>query len=486
MKAEEELKQLRVENQQLREQVERLNEQVSQRDELIGQLIQRVNELEKRLAKDSHNSSLPPSSDRFARQKKPRSLRKSSGKKSGGQAGHRGNTLAMSEQPDEVIALPVTHCQHCQADLGAIAVTSLERRQVVDVPVPRAQITEYQAEGKQCPCCQKHTRATFPTGVQAPVQYGPRVGSMAVYLLIQQLLPWGRTSEVLAELAGVQMSEGTLAALVERTAKHLEGVETQIKAALRVAPVIHQDETGLYVKNRRGWMHGTSTRTLTHYQLHPSRGKKALEANGILPGFGGVSVHDCWAAYFRYGCQHALCLVHILRELTFLAEELGLWWAAKLKRLLLEMKQATAEARTQGQLCLSPPALATFTARFLSLLSEGDQVHPRVPTPAGKRGKAKQHPGRNLLDRLRKHQDAALRFLTNLAVPFDNNLAEQDIRMVKVQQKVSGSFRSTQGALAFCRIRGYVSTLRKQGLHVFSALEATLRGQPLLPSFSTT
>jgi transposase len=175
-----------------------------------------------------------------------------------------------------------------------------------------------------------------------------------------------------------------------------------------------------------------------------------------------------------------------LRELTFLAEELGLWWAAKRKRLLLAMKHATEQARTQGQSCLSPPELATFTAPFLALLSEGDQVHPRAPTPVGKRGKAKQHPGRNLWDRLRKHQDAVLRFLHDLQVPFGNNLAEQDSRMVKVQQKVSGAFRSTEGAVSFCRIRGYLSTLRKQGLHVFSALEATLRGQPLLPSFSET
>lgn len=486
MTAEEELIQLRQKNSLLQEQIEAQQEQITALLQQVTALTEQVKALQERLAKDSHNSSLPPSSDRFARQKKTRSLRKSSGKKSGGQTGHGGNTLSMSEHPDEVIALPVPHCQHCQADLGTIVAASIERRQVVDVPVPHVQITEYQAEGKQCPHCQGYTRAAFPTGVRAPVQYGPRVGAMAVYLLIQQLLPWGRTSEVLAELVGVQMSEGTLATLVERTAKHLEGVEEQIKAALSVAPVIHQDETGLYVKNRRGWMHGTSTRTLTHYQVHSSRGKKALEANGILTSFRGVSVHDCWAAYFRYGCQHALCLVHILRELTFLAEELGLWWAAKLKRLLLEMKLATAEARAQGQSCLSPPVLASFTARFVSLLSQGDQVHPRVPTPAGKRGKAKQHPGRNLLDRLRKHQDAVLCFLTNLAVPFDNNLAEQDIRMVKVQQKVSGSFRSTQGAVSFCRIRGYVSTLRKQGLHVFSALEATLRGQPLLPSFSTT
>ncbi len=306
---------------------------------------------------------------------------------------------------------------------------------------------------------------------------------MAVYLLTQQLLPWSRTCEVLSDLLGVKLSEGTLAGLLLRSAESLTPIEEQIKSALRQAKVIHQDETGLYVKNRRAWMHGTSTTHLTHYQMHPSRGHKALDANGILTGFGGVSVHDGWPAYFRYDCQHALCLVHILRELTYLAEELGLWWAAKLKRMVFSMKQATDEARMQGKQGFSPPDVADFTARFLALLDEGDLLHPLVPPLKGKRGRPKQHPARTLLTRLRKHQQAVLLFLERLDVPFDNNLAERDIRMVKVQQKVSGSFRSTEGAVSFCRIRGYVSTLRKQGLHVFSALEATLLGQPLLPSF---
>jgi transposase len=477
MKPEEELHQLRAENQALRE-------QLVQRDELLAQLLQRVQALEEQLAKDSHNSSLPPSSDRFARQKKPRSLRTRSGKKAGGQQGHTGKTLEMSQTPDEVIALPpVTQCQHCQADLTAIAAESQERRQVVDVPLPRLQVTEYLGEWKRCPHCQGYTSTAFPNGVAAPVQYGPRVGAMGIYLVMQQLLPWSRSCEVLCDLMGVYLSEGTLASLIERTASQLVPVEAQIKTALSAQKVIHQDETGLYVKNRRAWMHGTSTAQLTHYQVHPSRGHKALDAIGILASFSGVSVHDAWAAYFRYGCQHALCLVHILRELTFLAEELGLWWAAKLKKLLLCMKQTTEEARAQGKRGLSPPEVADFTARFLALLDEGDQVHPPLPTPKGKRGKAKQHPARNLLNRLRKHQQAVLLFLERLDVPFDNNQAERDIRMVKVQQKVSGSFRSTEGAVRFCRIRGYLSTLRKQGLHVFSALEATLRGQPLLPSF---
>jgi len=480
MSPEERLKQLEQENKELRE-------QLAQRDALIEQLLQRVQALEERLAKDSHNSSLPPSSDRFARQKKARSLRKRSGKKTGGQNGHMGATLEMSETPDEVIALaPILQCEHCQADLANVVPKSRERRQVVDVPLPHLLVREYQGEWKQCPCCQGYTSTTFPPEVTAAVQYGPRVGARGVYLLTQQLLPWGRICEVLSDLLGVQLSEGTLAKLIMRTAQQLVSVEEQIKAALSAEPVIHQDETGLSVKNRRAWMHVTSTPKLTHYQVHESRGHEALDAIGILAAFTGVSVHDAWAAYFRFGCQHALCLVHILRELTFLAEELGLWWAAKMKRQLLAMKEAVDLALALGQTHLTEQQVTTLRSGFWALWEEGDHVHSRAPTPQGKRGKAKQHPARNVLDRLRTHQEAVLLFLQDLRVPFDNNLAERDIRMVKVQQKVSGSFRSTEGAANFCRIRGYLSTLRKQGLPLFAALQATLAGQPLLPSFSAT
>ncbi len=373
MSPEERLEQVEQENKELRE-------QLIQRDGLIEQVLQRVQSLEERLAKDSHNSSLPPSSDRFARQKKVRSLRQPSGKKAGGQEGHPGTTLEISETPDEVIVLPpITQCQHCQADLAGVDVSTWERRQVVDVPVPRLQVSEYQGEWKQCPHCQGYSCASFPLGVPASVQYGPRVGAVAVSLLTQQLLPWGRTAEVLADLLGIRVSEGTLARLITRTARYLEPVEEHIKAGLRRAPVLHQDETGLSVKRRRQWMHVTSTPTLTHYQVHESRGHQALDAIGILADFRGISVHDGWATSFQYGCDHALCLVHIVRELTFLAEEMGLWWAAKLKRLLLGMKDATETARVLGQSCLSPPDLTAFLTRFRALVDEGDPIHPRLP-----------------------------------------------------------------------------------------------------------
>ncbi len=292
-----------------------------------------------------------------------------------------------------------------------------------------------EGQWKQCPHCQGYSCAVWPWGVTAPIQYGPRIGAMAVYLTTQQLLPRGRTAEVLKDMIGVQMSEGTLANVIKRTAHVLKPVEQQIKTALSQAKVIHQDETGLYVVGQRLWMHVTCTSSLTHYQVHASRGHDALDEIGILAHFVGTSVHDAWKAYFLYGCQHSLCCVHILRELTFLSQEVGLWWAHKMILLLTTMKKATDQARHLGQSSLSAENVLALQTQFLSLLDEGDQVHPRAPTTPGKRGKAKQHPARNLLDRLRKHQNAVLAFLYNLNVPFDNNLAERDVRMVKVQQK---------------------------------------------------
>ena len=488
MTAEEELIYLRQKTQEQAAYIQVLQEQVKQLpvlQALVSQLTEQVNSLQERVAKDSHNSSLPPSSDRFVRQ--PRSLRKKSGKKAGGQQGHTGRTLQMSETPDEVIVHGVERCECCQHDLTQVAAVRVERRQVVEVPTPQVRVREHRTEAKCCPHCQHYTTAPFPAEVRAPVQYGASIAACAVYLSHQQLLPYARVCEVLADLLGVALSEGSLREMIGRCATQLESVEPQIKTALRQAGVIHQDETGVYVANSRHWLHVTATARLTHYQVHRSRGHEALEAIGILPDYRGISIHDSFGSYFLYDeCQHALCNVHLLRELTYLAEDLGLWWAAKLKALLLDMKEATEQARTQGRHWLHPLEVVDWQHQYLEILAQGDLAHPRAQAPPGHRGRVKQHRARNLLDRLRKHQLAVWAFLQDLRVDFDNNQAERDLRMVKVQQKVSGCFRSVAGAVAFARIRGYLSTVRKQEMPVLAALEATLLGHPVLPSFETT
>jgi transposase len=485
MKPEEELNQLRAENQALREQIVQRDTQLAQRDELIAQLQQRLQALEERVAKDSHNSHLPPSADRFVRQ--PKSLRKKSGKKAGGQPGHSGQSLPFSATPDEVVVQRVEQCQHCHHDLQTVPPTALERRQVVDVPPPRLLIREQQAEQKVCPHCQNFTVASFPDWVRAPVQYGSSIGAIAVYLVEQQLLPWDRTCEVMEDLLGVAMSQGTLSSLIERCTRYLAPMEELTKQTLGLGRVLHQDETGLSVAGKRSWLHVSATETLTHYAVHPARGARALQDIGILEDFTGVSVHDGWQSSWHYDCGHGLCNVHVLRDLTFVEEEQHQDWAGQMKELLLLMKAQVEDAKASEQSALPLPLYQRLVFCYRRLLVQGyleNLPDPLVTASSPpKRGRRKQAPALNVLDRLWQQQEAVLAFVYDFAVPFDNSLAERDIRMVKVQQKVSGCFRSLEGAQAFARIRGYLSSLRKQSLPLLSALQATLLGQPVLPSF---
>jgi transposase len=345
---------------------------------------------------------------------------------------------------------------------------------------------EHQAQEKLCPGCQAVTKAAFPQGVSAPVQYGPAFGALGVYLTQQQLLPYARACETIQDLIGPAMTVGTLKALIERCALHLQPVEDQIKEHLIQAKVIHLDETGLYLMGKRFWMHVAATALLTYYAVHAKRGSKALDAIGLLTKFEGISVHDGWATYWKYVCDHALCNVHHLRELTYLFEEQHQSWAGEMKALLLAMHAAVKDAQQQGMEHLDGTELANWKAQYQTVLQEGWLANPPDPPPADgmiKRGRRKQSAARNLLARLTNHQEAVLRFLENFAVPFDNSQAERDIRMVKVQQKVSGGFRSLLGAEAFCRIRGYLSTMRKQGHSVLTALELALVGHPVFPAF---
>ncbi len=384
----------------------------------------------------------------------------------------------------------VERCEHCQTDLHTLRPTAIERRQVVDVPPLRLVVREHHAEQKQCPECHQFTCASFPASVRAPLQYGERIGAMAISLVQQHLVPLARATEVLEDLLGVSMSQATLCALIERCARHLHPIEELTKTALSLCDVLHQDETGLYVMGKRYWMHVSATATLTHDAVHAARGVQALQALGILESFAGVSVHDGWQSYWQYDCGHALCNVHVLRDLTFVEEEQHQAWAAEMKELLLTMKAHVEDARASGQSGLPLPLYRRLVAHYRRLLLHGYLCNLPDPLTSShsppKRGRRKQSAALNLLDRLWEQAEAVLAFLWDFAVPFDNSQAERDLRMVKVQQKVSGCFRSGKGAQHFARIRGYLSTLRKQGLPLLSALQATLLGHPVLPSFSLT
>lgn len=460
--------------------VEQLLKTQAALEEQVKVLTAEVQTLKDQLNKDSHNSSKPPSSDGPAKRPHPRSLRGRSGKPSGGQKGHSGQTRLLVDDPDVVIPHLPGVCGCCGHPLTAVPEVGRERRQVIEIPQPRPEVAEHQAVQKRCPKCQSLTAGEFPPEVTQPVQYGPRTKAVAVYLQTYQLLSYERTVEALQDLFGVCPSEGTLATAQQTAYTQLEGVEQAIRAALRKADVAHVDETGVRVAGHTAWVHVFCTTCLTFYAHHAQRGAAALEAIGLLPNFAGRRVHDAWASYLNLPGLYALCNAHLLRELIGLYEETGQAWVQKLIRLLLSMKAAVADARTAGQTTLSPKQLAGFEAAFSRFVNEGLRANP-PPKPTGKRGRPKQTPTRNLLDRLVTHRAAVLAFLHDFRVPFDNNQAERDLRMLKVKQKVSGCFRSPDGANYFCRIRGYLSTLRKQGYSILDGLTSLFEGQPYMP-----
>jgi transposase len=461
--------------------------------EQIAALLARVQELEARLAKDSHNSSKPPSSDGLKRKtERTKSLRQKSAKKPGGQLGHRGETLRLVATPDAISPHRPAVCAHCQASLVDAPLVLRERRQVHELP-PRVRlvVTEHQALHLRCPACAHVSVGAFPAEAPSRAQYGPRLRALAVYLVAEQHLPLGRTQRLLADLFSVQLGRGTLVSWVQQAAQVLEPVEQQIKAALGEAPVLHHDETGVRRAGKLAWAHVTSTSRLTHYAVHAQRGHTATDAIGILPSYRGVSVHDGWVGYHAYtACRHALCNVHHLRELTFLEEQYHQAWAHDMNALLREMKAATDQARRQGMSYLSSTERADFVARYQALLAVGLAANPppsdqpRAPGQRGRRGRLADSPTRNLLARLLLDQEQVLAFLGDLAIPFDNNQAERDLRGLKIQQKVSGCFRSDPGAAAYATIRGYLDTLRKQGQALLAALDTVFAGRPLYPAFA--
>jgi transposase len=437
----------------------------------VDRLAERLKELERQLATNSTNSSKPPSSD-GPHKPKPRSLRPRGQRKPGGQKGHQGHTLKMVEHPDHTIVHRVDECEKCGASLAGHKPTRVDKRQVFDAPPPPAlEVTEHQAETKPCPQCGHVNKAAFPEGVKAPAQYGPRVKAVVTYLRQYQLVPSQRTCELVSDLFSWNLSEGTLTNILEAAAGILAEPVAEIARDITAAPVAHFDETGCSVNAKRQWLHVACTDKLTHYQAHPKRGTEAMDHIGILPNFTGRAIHDHWKPYFTYPCEHGLCNAHHLRELIFVHEQHGQSWAEHMIDCLLAIKETVEKARNTTD-HLPQEQIRQFEARYQRILDEGYAQNPLPQRPPGKkkRGRQKKSKPRNLLERLDQFRKEALAFMYDFNVPFDNNQAERDGRMMKVQQKISGTFRSEAGAEGFCRVRSYISTVRKHAVNVIEAL----------------
>jgi transposase len=462
--------------------LQQLRALVAEQAKLIEQLRQRIAELEARLAKDSHNSSKPPSSDPPFRKPPPRSQRTASGRKPGGQKGHQGATRALVDAPDHLVVMGLEGactCGRCRSQINAELLP--ERRQVIELVIHR-EVTEYRVVAGTCACGRMH-RSDFPEEISAPVQYGPGVCAFAVYMTQYQLLPFERTATVLDELAGIAISPGSLYSAVATASARVQAPVAAIREALVAAPLAHADETGVRVGGALQWLHVLCTASLTAYFPHPKRGGEAIEACGLLTRFAGVLVHDHWKPYASLTCQHAYCNAHHLRELIAIAESIPSQrpWAEDMIALLCEANALTSEARAAGFAALPGPMVLDIQSRYDAILDVAKARNPaREPKP-GSRRRVRQSPAHNLVKRLSEKRDAVLRFLTDLHVPFDNNQAERDVRMPKLKQKVSGCFRSDQGFAHFADIRSYLSTLRKQSADIFKSLVLTFQGSPPMP-----
>lgn len=452
----------------------------------LNALEARVKALEEQLAKNSRNSSKPPSSDGY-RKPAPKSLRRKSGRSSGGQKGHRGHTLRWADQPDHIVEHPVTRCERCGQWLGEQGAEGVERRQVSDLPEPKLEVTEHRGEVKTCPCGHMN-RTSFPLGVNAPLQYGPRVKSLAVYFRDYQLLPCERLAEIMRDLFGCpSFSEGTVVNFSTQCSERLEWVDELLRQRVTAAAVAGFDETGVRTEGSLHWLHTVSTDYLTWYFAHRKRGTDAMDAAGVLPNFEGRAVHDFWRSYLNYDCAHGFCNAHLLRELTFLWEQEDQGWAADMLEHLLTIKETVDTVKADGAKSLEPTVREQFRTRYQQLVEAGYNQNPDPePTPGTRRrGRPKQTKARNLLDRFRDYGEEILAFMDDFTVPFDNNLSERDLRMMKLKQKISGTFRTFQGLVSFCRIRSYVSTARKNGLSAFEALQRVFAGIPFVPSSPT-
>src|SRR2546425_1029546 len=448
-----------------------------------GEVLQ---DLQARLAKDSNNSSKPPSSAGHREVKRTTSLRQSGDKPNGGQPGHEGHALRAVDAPDRTETHEADTCAHCQASLTGTEAVGYEERQVFDIPAIRIEVTAHRAEIKVCPLCGHTSQGRFPASVRQAVQYGPIVHTWASYFTNQHHIPVERTTEIFEDLVQHRVSEGTVLKASEQLDRCIEPSTEAVKGLLRDAEVLHVDESGLRVTGKLHWLHVASTDRLTSYEVHTKRGHEAMEDAGILGAFTGTAEHDHWEPYFKYdACAHALGNAHHLREIRFITKQYRQAWANDMAELLLEIKAAVA-ATPEPAMRLSLSDLTAFEQRYDAVVQAGFEANlTPVPTTEGeekKRGRPKHPPPVNLLIRLRDFKGQVLAFMADFRVPFDNNQGERDIRMVKVKQKVSGGFRTFEGAQRFGRIRGYLSTARKQAKNVFEAIRDAFDGNPFIPS----
>ena len=435
--------------------------------------------LKESINKDSTNSSKPPSTDNAFKTKE--NTKTSKGKrKRGGQKGSSTTNLSKVDNPDTIEVLESVRCKNCNHDLTDVTAQSICSKQEFDIPKISMRVKEFQQHSKICPCCKSMNKPEFPEHLKASVQYGENVKTFIAYLNTYQMIPYERISELVKDFTSHSISTGTINTMLKSFYENLESYEANIKQLLLNSNVIHVDETSTQVSNKLHWTHTISTSLLTYYMIHHKRGKEAIDAMDILPNYNGIAVHDHWQAYNNYDCNHSFCNAHLLRELTAAIQNEDQKWAKDMHTLLTNMNKYTYKLKANNKTAPSKGKLKHFFSQYREICGVALKFYP-PPIQTDTKRRQKQSKSKNLLDRFIKYKKETLRFFKDLRVPFTNNLAERDLRMIKVKEKISGCFASLKGAQMFHRIRGFISTVKKNNRSVFEELRNAIRGEVYVP-----
>ena len=461
---------------ELTEQVEQLTSLVK---ELQGQLAAahaKIAELEERMNKNSQNSSKPPSTDGYQKPS-PKSLRKPSGKKQGGQPGHKGTTLHIDKEPTETVSHMPDKCAECAryAECRKRARVA-ETRYVADAVV-EITLTAHESLEIECPHSKAHLRGAFPAGVNAPMQYGDKLNALVVAFHTVGAVSTNRIHELFGKVFEIPLSTGTVIKMVHQCAAKVKPVMDSVRDKIAAGALAHFDETGCRVDQRLNWVHVASTPSETFLYISDKRGSKGMDEGGVLPAFHGTAIHDCWAPYWKYDMEHGICCAHLLRELNGVQENHPQQkWPSYFSKLLLDMKRAKDAAIDAGQDSMDAARREKLLKRYDRILTTAYRENPEPEAAPGKKGRRKRGKVLALIDRLCKYKDAVCLFIKNFAVPFDNNQAERDLRMVKVKTKVSGCFRTKEGCIDFLNILAYSSTAKKHHINPFHAILLAIKG----------
>lgn len=470
--------QLTASNQKFQETICQLTASNQKLQETVDSLNETVRELNEKLNKNSRNSSKPPSSDGL-KKPNPKSLRKPSGKNQGGQNGHPGAYLKAEVQPDHVIQHKPSRCEHCPHRLECESRLCLkERRQVIDAVVD-VDITAHDVLEVCCPLTGRTYCGDFPEDIRATVQYGQNLQSLVVSLNTVGAVSINRVHEILSGVFNIPIATGTISSMVSRCSSALDDVLETIRQGIAGTSVAHFDETGTRVDGKTFWVHNASDHQYTWLTLNRKRGEQGIREGSVLPDFSGIAVHDCWAPYWKFDAIHAVCNAHLLRELEGVTDNHpDQKWSKRFREMLLAMKNDRDKAFAAGETELRYWQLQKYERQYTEILRMACKENPLPEPKAGKKGRPKRGKVRALIDRLEKYRESVCLFIKNFQVPFDNNQAERDIRMVKVKTKVSGCFRSEDGAKDYLRIMSYVGTARKRGFNAFEAIKNAITGSP--------